>query len=148
MCDYCDCRSHREISDLSGEHDEMAHLLGSLGAAVRANDRPQADVAVTALHGLLHGHATREEQGVFAELRAEVEDGYVAMFEHDHVEIHELLERAAGDEWASAAVELASRLHDHILREESDLFPAAHQLLSADQWSRIDAKRIEIIGPS
>lgn len=148
MCDYCDCRSHREIAELSGEHEEMAHLLGPLEAAVRANDRSEAGVAVTALHRLLHGHATREEQGVFAELRAQVEDGYVAMFEHDHVVIHELLERASGDEWASASVELASRLHDHILREESDLFPAAHQLLSAEQWSRIDLKRTEILGPS
>jgi DUF438 domain-containing protein len=66
------------------------------------------------------------------------------MFEQDHAVIHDLLARATGDEWVSASAELAARLHDHILREETDLFPAAHQLLTSDQWSRIDDQRTEI----
>jgi hemerythrin-like domain-containing protein len=30
-------------------------------------------------------------------------------------------------------------LEDHILREESDLFPAAHQLLGSEAWATITA---------
>ena len=138
MCDYCDCRSHPEIAELSAEHDELTTLIGHLRAAVRANDRAAVGAVVAAVHDRLPGHATREEQGVFAELRSQVGDEYVATFEQDHVRIHDLLDRARGDEWASASVELAAQLHDHILREETDLYPAAHQLLSSDQWSRIE----------
>jgi hypothetical protein len=27
MCDYCDCRSHPEIADLSIEHEQLTSLL-------------------------------------------------------------------------------------------------------------------------
>ncbi len=143
MCDYCDCRSHREIAELSADHEELTRLIGRLRAAIEADDRPAAGVVVAAMGHRLHPHAHREEGGVFAELRCHVGDGYVDMFEQDHVLIHDLLHRAAGDEWRPASVELAAVLGEHILREESDLFPSAHQLLDPDQWSHIDEQRIE-----
>lgn len=30
MCDYCGCRSHRQIASLSAEHDVMLELLDAL----------------------------------------------------------------------------------------------------------------------
>ena len=143
MCDYCDCRSHTEIAELSAEHEELTSLLGHLRVAVQANDRAEAGRLVTAMHNRLPGHAAREERGVFPELRTQVGADYVAMFEEDHASIHDLLDQAAGEAWAAASVELADRLADHILREESDLFPAAHQLLTSDQWSHIDEQRTQ-----
>lgn len=143
MCDYCDCRSHPEIAALSNDHEQMSSLLGRIRTAVGAGDRGAADRAVTAVHDLLHGHATREELGVFAELRTQVDGSYVDMFEQDHATLHDLLDRTTGEDWAPAASALANELGGHILREESDLFPAAHQLLTPDQWAHIaDRQRL------
>jgi hypothetical protein len=36
-------------------------------------------------------------------------------------------------------LQIVDLLEDHILREESDLFPAAHQLLGSDAWATIAA---------
>ena len=72
---------------------------------------------------------------MFAELRrADVDDEYVAMFERDHEEIHRLLGECSGRDWRRPAADLVHVLSEDILREESDLFPAAHQLLRPDQW--------------
>lgn len=85
------------------------------------------------------GHAAREEAGVFAQLRAAgVESAYLARFEHEHEQVHALLADEAPDDWAGSALELADLLGGHIAREESDLFPAAHQLLSPSQWDAVD----------
>lgn len=140
MCDYCDCRSHPEIARLSAEHDVLQGLLVELRRAIDASDRSSVAAPLAALHEVLDGHATREERGVFTELRgAGVDAGYVGGFERDHHQIHALLDAAAGDDWAVAARELVHVLGDHIAREERDLFPAAHQLLAPHQWTAIDA---------
>jgi hemerythrin-like domain-containing protein len=146
VCDYCDCRSHPEIADLSSDHEALTSMLGRLRSAVQAEDRFAAAALVTTVHDTLHSHATREEHGVFAALRAQVGDAYVRMFEDDHPSIHELLDRADGDDWVLACTGLVELLGDHILREESDLFPAAHQLLTSDQWARITEDQLERTG--
>ncbi len=74
---------------------------------------------------------------MFAELRSQAGDDSVVMFEDDHASIHDLLDRAGTDEWASVAEQLVDRLSEHMLLEETDLFPVAHQLLTPDQWARI-----------
>ena len=134
MCDYCDCRLQPAIAELSAEHDE----LRALTAEVR---RTTGDVpaVVRRLADLLVAHADREERGVFSALeRAGVARGYVAGFECDHAALHTLLRAAIrGD--AAAAAALADLLDDHILREESDLFPAARQLLAPEDWDLVDA---------
>jgi hypothetical protein len=68
---------------------------------------------------------------------AEVGAAYIGRLEADHAAIHRLLGALAGPGWAVAALELIALLRDHVLREESDLFPAAHQLLRPDQWAAI-----------
>ena len=60
------------------------------------------------------------------------------MFEEDHQQIHALLARTETANWEPATRELVRTLRDHIAREESDLFPAAHQLLLPSQWDAVD----------
>jgi hemerythrin-like domain-containing protein len=89
------------------------------------------------LHQLLHGHTVREEVGVFTQLRnADVDDRYVARFQADHDDVRLLL--SAGDEdWRPTVANLVNLLNEHIEREETDLFPAAHQLLTPARWADV-----------
>jgi hemerythrin-like domain-containing protein len=103
----------------------------------------QARDLVSQLGDLLHGHAAREERGVFTQLRREVlDESYVAMFEHDHEVLHGLLEACAAEDWHRPAGELVDVLSEHIVREETDLFPAAHQML--EPGSAVDAAVLEL----
>jgi hemerythrin-like domain-containing protein len=144
MCDYCDCRSHPPIAALSEDHEHLLHLLTELDRAIH-DDRPAlARAVIHQLHEQLHAHAAREERGVFAELRRVVLDpGYVEMFQHDHEELHQLLDDTEGDGWRDAAASLIRVLRRHILREETDLFPAAHQMLEPAQWDAVDRAGLE-----
>jgi hypothetical protein len=76
---------------------------------------------------------------VFTQLRAAgVESAYLDQFDLEHAQVHALLHDLAPDDWAGPALELVDLLGGHIAREESDLFPAAHQLLSPSQWDAVD----------
>ena len=96
---------------------------------------PVDEDLVEELAGLLVAHAEREEVGVFAALRdVGVEPDYVGRFEGDHRRIEELLAGVArGPRAVRALIEL---VEDHILREETDMFPAARQLLDSGSLGR------------
>ena len=129
---------HREISALTDEHERLLELLGDLECAVGTGD--PVPTLLGELRARLGVHATREEGGVFTGLRnAHVDDAYVGMFERDHQQLHRLLDACSGPEWRAAAWELVRELREDIGREESDLFPAAHQFLAPAQWDAIDA---------
>lgn len=135
MCDYCGCRSEPEIAALSADHEHMLALTAQLRRAHAMGD--DASGLIAELVGALGPHALREELGIFAALVTEgVDADYVAVFERDHVIIHELLSR---DDAPSQALRIVELLEDHILREESDLFPAAHQMLGSEAWASIAA---------
>jgi hypothetical protein len=140
MCDYCDCRSHPEIASLSADHERLLDHLAELRRAIDDGQQHRAEVVLARIHGLLDDHARREERGVFAELReADVDDDYLAAFEGDHAALHGLLDEMSRPEWQRPARAFADLLAEHILREESDLFPAAHQLLAPEQWAAVAA---------
>lgn len=140
MCDDCDCRSHPQIAVLSREHETLTGWLADLRRALTAGDDARSAALPARVHELLDDHAAREERSVFAELRrANVEGAYIGAFERDHDRIHSLLTGGTGHDWHRSAEELVDALHDHIAREETDLFPAAHQLLSPAQWDAVDA---------
>lgn len=138
MCDYCDCRSEPEIAALSADHDLLISTLHELSQAAESEDHGLLVRIAADLRSRLDQHATREEQGLFAQLRAEVGDAYVDAFTTDHERIHSLVAAAAAGD-VGAAKDLDRVLRDHILLEESDLFPAAHQLLSPAQWDAVAA---------
>jgi len=145
MCDYCDCRSHPQIAALSEDHEHLVHLLTELERAMGGDDPQPARDVIRQLHDGLHVHAAREERGVFAQMRQVVlDEDYVAMFERDHVELHRLIGDAGGAGWRDAAVGLSQVLRRHILREETDLFPAAHQMLEPAQWDAIDREMLAL----
>ena len=145
MCDYCDCRSHPQIASLSVDHEQILALLVGLRKAIDGADAEPARPLIARLHDLLDRHAELEDRGVFTELRrADIDSDYVAMFELDHDEIHRLLDESAAGEWQQPARDLIRLLAEHIAREESDLFPAAHQLLRPDQWDAVDAVIAEV----
>jgi hemerythrin-like domain-containing protein len=140
VCDYCDCRSHAQIAALSADHEAILHVLVGLREAVDTADADAARARLPDLKELLDGHTRREEGGVFVQLRrAGVDDRYVDRFERDHQELDRLLADCSGPSWRRDVELLVRLLGEHIAREESDLFPAAHQLLRPDQWDAVDA---------
>jgi hemerythrin-like domain-containing protein len=137
VCDYCDCRTEPEIAALSADHERLGSILAAIDGAVTASEDRRRRELVAELASVLVPHAEREEHGIFQALRsAAVDEHYVARFEADHDEIERLL--ALADDRANALV-LVTLLRDHILVEESDLFPAAHQLLSSSDWAAVEA---------
>jgi len=152
MCDYCDCRTHPAIASLSAEHEVVLELLGDLRRAAAVQDRATGVAVLARLHDVLSAHATREERGVFNALRhAGISHSYLDWFERDHGRIHALLDTSVTEhreDWQGAAEELVHLLVDHILREESDLFPVAHQVLSPRQWDEVDAVHERLIHPN
>jgi hemerythrin-like domain-containing protein len=144
MCDYCECRTHSQIASLSDDHEVLLELLGTLGASIAADDHERARELLADLHRRLDTHAAREERGVFTQLRRVVrDDDYVAMFERDHQHLHELLDATHHTDWRRPAAEFVADLREHILREETDLFPAAHQMLEPRDWAAIDDALIQ-----
>ena len=82
-------------------------------------------------------HAEREQAGLFAALRnVGVDQEYLGLFERDHRRIDDLLARANTE--PSAVETLIELVEDHIRREETDMFPAARQLLDPAQWDAVD----------
>ena len=85
-------------------------------------------------------HAQSQGRSTEPELRhAMVDERYVARLEQEHQQLHPLLDRIDADDWQGDACDLIRLLSEHIGREESDLFPSAHQLLAPHQWDAVDA---------
>ena len=140
MCDYCDCRSHPQIAALSTDHEAIVHLLTDLDRAADQGEVATATVLLATLKELLDRHTSREERGVFVQLRrADVAGDYVERFVHEHHQLDGLLAQCSGADWRRHVEHLNRLLAQHIAREESDMFPAAHQLLRPDQWDAVDA---------
>ena len=136
MCDYCDCRRIPEIADLGTEHEGIEDLADLVLKAVKDRD-PEVETIFPRLIAALTAHVAREERGIFVEAReAGLGAEYVEDLEDDHRHFAELLRDPT--KLDAAAVEAVfDELHRHIAVEEYDLFPAAAQRLSADQWERI-----------
>ncbi|SCG37177.1 hemerythrin domain-containing protein [Micromonospora coxensis] len=137
MCNYCGCREFPLIGRLSTEHEAIANAAGRLRTAVRDAADPLA--ALDDLLALLMPHTATEEDGLFAELRAEgsmVEAVRQLCAEHD--DIHGVLgavDRSAPD-WPPVLAAL-DRLHRHVDNEEHGLFPASVVTLPISAWDRI-----------
>ena len=116
MCDYCDCRSHPQIAALSADHEVMIELLADLRRAVAVRRRGSggahctAGRAARAAHHL--GRARRVRRAAAGRCRRRLRRQVPA--------------RARG------GAPPARR------REETDVFPDAHQLLRPDQWDAVD----------
>lgn len=142
MCDYCGCRSVAAIDQLSEEHEQVLALVYFLrGHAQRGELQPARTVADD-LAVLLEVHTEKEEHGLFSELRTSWgADQRLDELTSEHQEIHDLVLAVMQGQsgWETAALRLTKALSEHILAEETDLFPYAMYELGSAAWSRIDA---------
>ena len=140
MCDYCDCRTRPLLARLGEEHGRILALVGTIERlAATGAGVVEARSALEELAGLLEPHSAAEEVGFYVELARAGIDTEGLSADHGHVD-GTVRDAARGDAPAWAVLPQAlMALRDHIRREEYDLFPAAHQLLSSDAWDRIDA---------
>ncbi len=89
----------------------------------------------------LEPHTRREEVGVYSVFReVGLDFDYSKRFVDDHVDITDLLTRSFGDH--TVVTELLARLDQHILEEESDVFPAAQQLFSGADWAEVERRLV------
>ena len=70
-----------------------------------------------------------------------VDSDDVGRFEADHLRIEKMLASATSERRVLRP--LIELLEDHILREETDMFPAARQLLDSAQWDAVDHRVLE-----
>lgn len=141
MCDYCGCRRSDVIAELSDEHERILELAYTLRDSALSRDQATAMAAAHALQLLLVPHTRKEEEGLFQQLRRRWEtDGRLAVLVDEHREIEDLLRGiTSGRGWHEAAQRATSVLSEHILAEETDLFPYALYELDADQWTMVEA---------
>lgn len=140
MCDYCGCRTQPAIAQLADEHERIDALADELAHAAHQRDRVAVTKAAAALTATLRPHTQQEEQLLVELARAGVTDPVTAL-RADHRELDTVFAAAAhGDDVDEPLLsDAVQQLHDHILREEHDVFPAALQLLDAAAWERINA---------
>lgn len=137
MCSYCGCESEAVIAELMAEHEQVGVLAQRATTALAAGDRDQAVTCCAEIAALFDRHGAKEEAGLFAEWRAgglapEAVQGLEA--DHRRIEVGLAL-LAAGD--TTHLGHVLADLVDHAEKEDSDLFPAALQLLPNDAWRRI-----------
>ena len=137
MCSYCGCESEAVVAELMAEHETVGLLARRATTALAAGDRSTAVGTCGEIAALFDAHGSKEEAGLFAELVAEgLATDVVRGLEADHRRIEiGLALLAAGD--TSHLGHVLADLVDHAEREDSDLFPAALQLLPNDAWARV-----------
>jgi hemerythrin-like domain-containing protein len=117
----------------------IEETAGELRRAVLAGRTDEATSLLDTLVGLLTPHVAAEENGLFAELRAEgsLADG-VDRLRAEHEDLHHAFGgvNRADPDWPAVLAGL-DRLHRHIDNEEHGLFPAAVVALPIATWDRI-----------
>jgi len=138
MCSYCGCDSEGLVAQLMEDHDRIGALVVQANTALDSNDFEGAARVSAQIARLFERHGAKEEDGLFAELRAEgVAVDSVAELESEHRALQvDLAVLAAGD--VTALGRVLTQLLDHAGREDTDLFPAALTLLSNEAWVRIN----------
>lgn len=148
MCDYCGCRRQASIDDLSTEHERVLDLSYRLRRLARDHDHAGAVALLEHDFGpLLQVHTAKEERGVFAALR----DSWDADDRLDTlVDEHRALEAGiaavvvGAPGWPDLLLAVLDDLSEHILAEETDLFPYALYELGADQWEAVAAAHADV----
>ena len=126
-----------EIDGLIDEHRELMTIMATLRRAMGQPD-PEVNGLLDQLEVALAHHTEREEAGLFHTLReVEVPPEYMGLFEHDHGHLIDLIESARRDR--HSVDDLLKSLEAHMVREETDMFPAAEQLLGPADWDAVDA---------
>ena len=126
-----------EIDGLIDEHRELMTIMATLRRAMGQPDS-EVDGLLNQVEMALAHHTEREEAGLFHRLReVDVAPEYMGLFEHDHGHLIDLIESARHDR--HSVDDLLKSLEAHMVREETDMFPAAEQLLGPADWDAVEA---------
>lgn len=146
------------LARFTWDHAEVLRLLGRLehaGEALRGGAEPVHHVETAAevldvLRSRVRRHNEEEERALFPELGGEAP---VGPFHEDHETLRRLedtLDRAIRtfdvELISVTALDIASLLRAHIVREEEVLFPMARGLLGEDGLARV-ARRLADLPP-
>jgi hypothetical protein len=134
MCSYCGCEARAVIVELMSEHETIARGARQAANALAGGDSAAAVSACREVAVFFHAHGAKEEAGLFAEWRAEgLNPDAIDRLEDDHRRLEAGLALLAGGDTDSLG-RVFGDLLEHAGREDSDLFPAALQLLANDAW--------------
>jgi hemerythrin-like domain-containing protein len=142
MCDYCGCRDQWPIEELGREHDRLTTMGRQVRAHIAANDTVGARRMFDVLVDLLDAHSAKEEEGLFAVLRAEgelVDDVAALIADHDAIAGVIIRDDADPSDFATKVDDVLSHLVEHIDREENDLYPATRLAVTPAGWARVEA---------
>lgn len=145
MCDHCGCQEFPLIAELTEQHRDIKDAAGLLRRAVGYGDNEAARRLLEELTGLLAPHVAAEEEGLFAELRAEETiRGTVELLCAEHARLDaELREPGPGEPDWTPVLRALDLLSEHIYKEEYGVFPAAVVLLPTAVWDRITPVRAD-----
>lgn len=152
MCEYCGCQEVPQIAELTAEHDRIREVGRALSAAAAAGDLPAARGAAEQVLTLLDPHTSVEEQGLFPVMSGEF-GAHVENLTGEHRTIHaalrEVIDAAVpAPGWQARIGDTLATLHEHILKEQDGLFPAALATLTPADWDTVAAAREAVAAPS
>lgn len=152
----------RFLNELYSEHRSIAAVLQAMRSLVAAQRDQGKHVDAKVFRAMLYyldvfperEHHPKEEQVLFAALRAKTRDAdaVLADLKHDHdqgeqsiraLEQSLLRYEAGGDGEFQAFAEHAERFisdyFEHMRREEQEVMPIAERALSASDWAAVEA---------
>ena len=140
MCEHCGCRGVEPIARLMDEHYRLLDLSGRARGHLAAGDQQAATALLREMGDLLGRHTRREEDGVFAALKADGEfaDAVLELEgEHDDLDAALGALDAQSPDFAARVEVLLADLAEHIEKENLGVFPVAVVTLSASGWDLV-----------
>jgi hemerythrin superfamily protein len=129
---------------LAGEHTEIAALMRRLPSS-SATSHVREEL-FSELYVSLLAHATAEEKEFYPRLRGHAAIGpLVAKALEDHQKIKDHLQQLVGvnkttKTWLTLFQRLMRSVEAHVDREENELFPAARDVLTAQQAREVEER--------
>ena len=146
MCEHCGCRGVPPIAELMDEHLALLDEAHRVRRALGAGDRTGAFAQLGDLVRHLSGHVRREEDGIFAALRADgVDVDEVDRLEGEHRGFDTAIAALDPDapDVEGRVAQLFRELDDHVERENLGIFPVSVVTLGATGWELVDRAHAE-----
>lgn len=140
MCEYCGCREVPPIGELMEEHDVIMGDADEVRTALRRGDRAEVVARLEHLTTHLDPHVRREEQGIFAALRAQGDWAEeVSELEGEHRGLDATLGAldVLDPDFDRDVLALLLDLETHVGRENLGIFPVSVVTLGATGWDTV-----------
>jgi hemerythrin-like domain-containing protein len=145
MCEHCGCREIEPIAELMDEHYALLDEAHEARRAMSAGDRATALKHLGSLVQHLDRHVRREEDGIFAALRAQDEFlEEVDQLEKEHRSFDEAISDLDpdGPEFERLVSDLLRDLDEHVERENLGIFPVSVVTLGERGWTMVEDARV------